>query len=233
MGYNLQDAARIVELLEETQALNWYLGKAKQADCYPLTRVSEDYPQRLRQTLGLDAPGCLFYKGDLSFLRTPCISLVGSRDLRDENARFAAEVGRQAALQGYTLISGNARGADTVAQNACLQAGGQVISIIADSLSKCPLQRNVLYLSQDGYDLGFSPQRALLRNHLIHALPQMTFVAQCSFGKGGTWGGTVFNLKNRLSPVFCFNDGSQCALELCNRGADLITQEQLLDFSAL
>ncbi len=233
LGYSLQDAARIVELLEETDVLNWYLGKAKRFDCFPITRVSQIYPQALRNKLGLDAPGCLFAKGDLSLLNTKAVALVGSRDLLDENKRFAREVGRQAALQGYTLISGNARGADSQAQDACLEAGGNVISIVADNLTQCPLTNHVLYLSLDGYDLPFTPQRALQRNHIIHAMPLYTFIAQCTLGKGGTWDGTLYNLKMGLSPVYCYCDSRESTKDLCGRGAKEISIHSLQNLGAL
>ena len=87
------------------------------------------------------------------------VALVGSRELREENWKFAAEVGRQAALQGYVLVSGNARGADRTAQEACLAAGGKVICVVADDLWKQPLRENILYLSEDDFEEGFSAQR--------------------------------------------------------------------------
>ena len=116
LGYDPDEAARILKLLSEKGKLNRYLEKAKAADCRPITRVNPDYPQILRNRLKEDAPGTIWAKGDLSFLSLPAISVVGSRDLKDENWTFAAEIGRQAALQNYVLVSGNARGADAIAQ---------------------------------------------------------------------------------------------------------------------
>ena len=98
----------------------------------------------------MDAPGTLWIKGDITLLFEKAVSLVGSRELKHMNLDFAQEAGRQAALQGYVLISGNARGADRAAQDACLEAGGQVISVVADSLQNQPLTENVLYLSRCG-----------------------------------------------------------------------------------
>ena len=129
LGYDREMARRITQLLSDEDQLSWYLRKGKRAGCLPVTRISGAYPNRLSSKLGLDAPGCLWAKGDLSLLEKPAIALVGSRELRKENAAFAREAGRQAALQGYVLVSGNARGADRTAQDACLAAGGRVISI--------------------------------------------------------------------------------------------------------
>ena len=232
LGYNQTMAARIVGLLSQNAQLQWYMGKGYSLGCTPITRISEGYPESLRR-LGPDAPGALWTKGDRELLRRPAISLVGSRDLRPDNRGFAWEIGKQAALQGYVLVSGNARGADRTAQEACLTHGGSVISVVADALSQQKEEPNILYVSEEGFDLPFTSQRALQRNRIIHAWGQKVFVAQCRLGKGGTWSGTRMNLKKGLRPVFCFRDGSAAAEELMRLGADLVTQEDLVDISQI
>lgn len=234
LGYGEALAGRILSLLEDEPLLERYLQRGSRASCQPITRVSPEYPRILRHRLGLEAPGCLWARGDVSLLATPAISLVGSRELQEPNRAFAQAVGYQAARQGLTLVSGNARGADRVAQESCLAAGGRVISIVADELEKQPQVENLLYLSEDSFDEPFSPTRALSRNRCIHALGRMTFVAQASFGKGGTWDGTVKNLRFGWSPVACFDDGSPAMESLEQMGAYLIDPsvlEDLNDFS--
>lgn len=233
LGYGSDMAERILHLLGDTQLLHRYLARAKQADCVPVTRVSPGYPVHMRRRLGLDSPSVLWAKGDLSILQKPMISLVGSRDIHPANREFAAKAGQEAARQGYVLVSGNARGADRIAQDACLSAGGQVISIVADELMKQAPRENVLFLSEEGYDCPFTSLRALSRNRVIHALGEKTLVAQCTLDKGGTWSGTVRNLKENWSPVFCFRDGSEAALQLEQLGAVLIGPEKLTNLNGL
>lgn len=233
LGYSREMAERILHLLGERQLLDYYMRKGKQRDCFPITRAGEQYPIRVRKCLGDDSPGCLWAKGDISILHKPCVALVGSRELNDENRRFAEQVGMQAAKQGFVLVSGNARGADKTAQEACLRAGGNVICVVADSLEKHKEKDSVLYLSEDGYNNAFSSQRALSRNRIIHSLCQITFVAQSSLRTGGTWDGTVRNLKAGWSRVFCFGDGSEAAKELEQMGARLISSDQLTDWQPL
>ena len=233
LGYSVEMAVRIVELLKDQAILDYYLAKGRRFGCVPLTRTGENYPLRVRKSLGDDSPGCLWAKGDLSLLETPKVALVGSRELREENRVFAEEVGKQAALQGYTLVSGDARGADRTAQESCLYYGGRVISVVADQLAKHPVRENVLYLSEDGFDLAFSAQRALHRNRVIHCLGMCTFVAQCRLKKGGTWDGTEKNLQNCWSSVYCLRDDSPASKELEQMGVALITPEDLGDIAAL
>ena len=230
LGYNREMAQRIVELLSEEELLDHYLQKARKLDCVPITRISEGYPLVVRKRLGLDSPGCLWARGDVSLLQEPSVSLVGSRELREENWKFAAEVGRQAALQGYVLVSGNARGADRTAQESCLAHGGKVISVVADELWKQPRRENVLYLSEDGFEEAFSAQRALSRNRVIHAMGLKTFVAQASLKMGGTWDGTVKNLRFGWSPVYGFQDGSEAMELLTGMGLWPVKMTDLGDF---
>ncbi len=233
LGYGPDQARWILGLLEEQDLLEHYLRRGDRALCVPLTRVSPGYPAILRQRLGGEAPGCLWARGDLGLLEKPAVSLVGSRDLKEENRAFAREAGRQAAKQGFVLVSGNARGADREAQEACLASGGSVISVVADVLTDHPRRDRVLYLSEDGFDSVFSTPRALSRNRVIHGLGRCVLVAQATLQKGGTWDGTSRNLRFGWSPVGCFQDGSDAFLVLTQMGAQPVTLADLEDLSRL
>ena len=225
--------SRIVQLLEQEPELDWYLSRGKQAGCIPVSRIGSDYPRLLRSRLGGEAPGCLWCRGDLQLLNAPAVSLVGCRELREENRRFAEEVGRQAALQGMTLVSGNARGADQTGQESCLRSGGRVISVVADELIKWSPRENVLYLSEEDFDASFTTQRAFSRNRCIHAMGAMVFVAQANLEKGGSWQGSVQNLRRRWSQVAVFRDGSEAAERLMQMGATPVEPEDLKDFARI
>ena len=233
IGCNNAFARRIVNLLSQESQLEWYLKSGSHCGCEPLTRISQEYPHRLRSALGPDAPGTLWLKGDKTILNTPTISIVGSRELCPDNACFAEEVGRQAALQGFTLVSGNARGADRIAQEACLRHGGKVIAMVADELRQHPFRDNMLYISEEGFDLPFSTMRALQRNRTIHSFSDKTFVVQCTKGKGGTWSGTKDNLQHSRSHVFCFNDSSDAYHELVCMGAVSVEIDALTNIAGI
>ena len=70
-------------------------------DCFPLTRLNPSYPLRVRQGMGLDSPGVLWAKGDVTLLNRPAVALIGSRDLNRENKRFAEE----AEQEGFNEIA--------------------------------------------------------------------------------------------------------------------------------
>lgn len=218
LGYSEYEAGHIVSLLSRERQLDGYLLAAEKADVAVITRLDAQFPQRLREQLGARCPAALFCRGDLRLLQRPCISVVGSRHLAP-GAQFAAQAGRLAAKEGFTLCSGDAMGADRTAQEACLRGGGSVLIFPATELVYCPIRKNTLYVAEGGFELGFSAQRALGRNRFIHAMGEKTLVAQTSFGKGGTWNGSLDNLQHEYSPLFVFDDGSEGARALCARGA--------------
>ena len=233
MGCCQELSRRIVQLLGQEAELDWYLSRGKRQDCIPICRISTGYPELLRFRLRGEAPGCLWGRGDLQLLNTPMVSLVGCRELGEANRLFAEAVGHQAAVQGLTLVSGNARGADRVAQESCLRSGGRVISIVADQLTKWSPRENALYLSEEDFDAPFTTQRAISRNRCIHAMGAMVFVAQANLEKGGSWYGSVQNLCHGWSHVAVFRDGSEAAERLIQMGAIPVSLEDLKDFALL
>lgn len=207
-------AEKTVRLLNREDALHRYLA---QPEITAVTRLSENFPARLRRLH--DCPTVLFCKGEISLLHTRCAALVGARNLSPEGRAFARRVGILAAREGWTLVSGGAEGADTEAQEACLCAGGTVISFVPDALTAHPLRARTLYCSDEGWDCGFTSARALRRNHYIHALGEKTLVACCRNQKGGTWKGTCHNLQHSLSPVWVLEDGTRPMARLLELGA--------------
>lgn len=229
MGYLPEEAWRICALLNREARLERYLEDARKKGIYPLTRLSPEYPQRLHLQLGLEAPPVLFAAGEAELLSRPAISVVGSRNLTESGRLFAKRVGSLAAEEALVLVSGNAVGADQTAQEACRRAGGSIIAFVADELTR-HLPKDAahqLMISESGYDAPFTAARALHRNHLIHALGEKTFVAQCNLGRGGTWNGTTENLHRGWSEVYVCDDGSEAMKALCERGATALHTEKL------
>ena len=86
---------------------------------------------------------------------------------------------------------------------------------------------------EDDFDADFSAQRALSRNRCIHALGIAAIAAQCSLRMGGTWDGSVKNLRFGWSPLCVFDDGSESMELLCEMGARRISFEDLKDLRNL
>lgn len=222
LDYCRPEAERIVSLLEREDVLDRYEKAMQNHRLKAITRISPAYPPIVSERLGLSAPPVLFCAGDETLLQKPCISLVGSRKLRELGKKFAEQTGELAAERGLVLCSGGAEGADRTAQEACLANGGCVIVFTPKRLLDYHPLKRLLVVSEGGCELGFSTQRAMGRNRLIHAMGEKTFVAQCAYGSGGTWHGTVQNLKHQVSPVAVCADGSEAMLRLCHLGATAV-----------
>lgn len=232
LGLEASFARRVTALLDREAALDAYLRVGRELDVSPVTRVSPHYPARLR-VLGQDAPTVLFCRGDSSLLQRPAVALVGSRELTEAGRTFARRVGELAALEGFVLVSGNARGADQTAQEACLAAGGAVISVLPDSLADHdPAGERILFVSEQGWHLPIAPYRALDRNRLIHALGEKTLAAQSRL-TGGTWSGSLENLRRGWSPLFVNEAGGPGCARLIALGANPVRLETLDSLRAL
>ena len=105
--------------------------------------------------------------------------------------------------------------------------------MVADQLDRHYPREGMLYLSEDSFDLEFSAHRALSRNRLIHSLGTATLVAQTRLKQGGTWDGSVKNLRFGWSPLYCYDDGSAGSRMLAQMGASLIQMEQLENLASL
>lgn len=227
-------AARIAALLERGEALDEYLRLARSQGIVPLTVRSPAYPKRLRSVLGEAAPPVLFLRGDPALLQKVCVAAVGSRSLTPRGCAFAERAGRLAAQEGFVLVSGNARGADQRAQLSAYLAGGSHIAFVANSLAAhIPTPERSLFVSELGWELPFSAARAHSRNRLIHALGELTLVAQTGASSGGTFSGTAENLRHGWSPVFVNDDGSPGAEALSRLGAKKLPLAQLQSVRAL
>ncbi len=232
LGYDRSMAARIAALLGREAELDAYLSVAAELGIRPLTRVSPGYPPRLRR-LGDAAPAVLFFRGDAALLSRPAVALVGSRELTAAGRAFAERVGLLAAEEGFVLVSGNAKGADRTAQEACLAAGGSVAAVLPDSLREhAPESERCVCLCRDGWHLPMTPYRALDRNRLIHALGEKTLAAQ-SRKLGGTWSGSEENLRRGWSPLFVNADGGPGCAALADLGATGVRLEELSSLKAL
>ena len=221
LGCPPEEAAHVYALLSREAQLAAYLADGEQQGIFPLTRISAGYPAALRQRLGDRCPPVLWTKGERAFLTRPCVSVVGSRQPNAKSLRFAQRCGALAARENVVLCTGGASGVDAAAEDACLSAGGCTIVFPAGRLTDCPADARVLFLAETGYDIPFSPHRALSRNRLIHAMGRAVFAAQPRLGTGGTWRGCEENLRRQISPVFVFDDGSEAASALAGRGATL------------
>jgi DNA processing protein len=85
----------------------------------------------------MNAPRALFLAGNAELLRRrPRVSIVGSRNASTDGLRRAAKLARILAENGVVVVSGLARGIDTAAHRAAIDAGGSTIAVIGTPLDR-------------------------------------------------------------------------------------------------
>ena len=211
LGVAEWEAEEVLSRLDREALLEPFLQNLSDLGVQIVTRINPGYPGRLRENLGDRAPLILYCMGNTALFAKECISLVGSRKLQHKGLEFAQRAGGEIARQGYTYCSGGAVGADTEGFLAADEQRGSAVLFLADSLTaqgkreqyEAALQDGrLLLVSEQGWDLPFSTARAYSRNRLIHAMGQKVLIAQSDAGFGGTWQGTVENLRAKWSPCF-------------------------------
>ncbi len=97
-----------------------------------ITVESPQYPCMLREIP--DCPAVLFVRGKLISCSEHSIAVVGTRRATAYGKQVTEELVRNLALNKITIISGLAKGIDTTAHKAALEANGRTIAIFACGL---------------------------------------------------------------------------------------------------
>ncbi|MCY3753459.1 MAG: DNA-processing protein DprA [Alphaproteobacteria bacterium] len=221
---------RLRALLNRGAALGLSLERWERAGLWVLTRSDADYPERLKWRLGRSAPAVLFGCGNRALLGRGGIAVVGSRNAGGDDLAFALKLGADAAAEGYSLVSGGARGIDRHAMQGALERDGTALGVLADSLLRSAmaadyrryiLSGDLALVSPFNPEARFHVGNAMARNACIYCLADAAVVVCSETGKGGTWTGAVENLENRWVPLWAAPDSASGSgnAELVEKGA--------------
>jgi len=97
-----------------------------------LTIWEKEYPELLKKIY--DPPALLFVLGDLQPADRHAIAVVGTRRPSTYGQQIAETLARDLAHLGLTIVSGLARGVDTIAHQTALKAGGRTLAVIGSGL---------------------------------------------------------------------------------------------------
>jgi predicted Rossmann fold nucleotide-binding protein DprA/Smf involved in DNA uptake len=211
------DESRLRRLLERGFLLSQVIERWQARAIWVISRADAHYPRRMKNHLREEAPALLYGCGQIELLETGGLAVVGSRHVDEALIESTLAVGRLTARAGKTLVSGGAKGIDQAAMRGALEAGGNAIGVLADSLEKTALKREHRKLLMDGqlvltspYDpsAGFNVGHAMQRNKLIYALADVSLVMSSDFNRGGTWAGATEQLEHfQLVPVYVRSSG--------------------------
>jgi predicted Rossmann fold nucleotide-binding protein DprA/Smf involved in DNA uptake len=201
---------RIDQLLNRGMAMSMALEKWSRAGIWILTRSDAEYPKKLKNRLRKNSPPVFFGAGNRKLLNTLCLAVVGSRHANDNELIYTQRIGQISAEQGYSIVSGGARGVDENAMLGALKAQGTAVGILADRLlQSCTSKKYRDYLSKGDFVLispynpeaGFNPGNAMGRNKYIYCMAEAAIVIR-SDRSGGTWNGAIENIKNKWIPLW-------------------------------
>lgn len=157
-------------------------------------QLDKQYPGRLKSVLGDQAPPVLYCWGNTELFESPGVGFCGSRNTSQKGVEVASDTAEQVAREGWTVVSGHARGIDIVAHKIALQSGGSTIIVIPEGffnfrlreeIRKLVNSRNTLVVSEFQPNSRWSVGNAMIRNQSICGLSDALVVVQA-----GTTGGT-------------------------------------------
>jgi len=133
-----------------------------------ITQKDANYPQSLKPYP--DSPLLLYVWGELSEKDQHSIAIVGTRAATPYGKQTTREISTQLSQAGYSIISGLARGIDSYAHQAAVEAGGRTIAVLGSGLAQLYPPEN-LKLAQkiaDGHG-------AIISEFPLHAPPDRQF----------------------------------------------------------
>jgi len=195
-----------------------------------LPRPDPRYPELLREIP--DAPPVLYLKGSWLAEDDWSVAVVGTRRATAYGRQAAMELVQGLAQHRVTVVSGLARGIDTIAHHAALDAGGRTIAVLANGLDEVypPENRRLAErIVEQGalisdYPLGTHPRAEYFprRNRILSGLALGTLIVE-----GGYKSGSMITARTAMEqdrevfavPGSIFSPQSEGPLSLIRDGA--------------
>ncbi|MFA5199098.1 MAG: DNA-processing protein DprA [Candidatus Omnitrophota bacterium] len=218
----------------DTRILKEDLSLAKDAGVGIVTIEDGDYPLILKEIPS--PPVVIYFRGRLGGNDCISIGIVGSRRASFYGLSSAENFAAALSRQGFTIVSGLARGADTYAHRGALKAGGRTIAVMGSGFSNIyPPENTELArrISSCGAVISEFPMKTLplpqnfpRRNRLISGLSCGILVTEAAKNSGALitadfaleQGREVFALPGRIDSA-----GSDGTNNLIKQGAKLVT----------
>ncbi|ETW97526.1 MAG: hypothetical protein ETSY1_22325 [Candidatus Entotheonella factor] len=206
-----------------------------------LTLADAAYPLALRWIA--DPPAVLYMRGQLTPSHQLAVAVIGSRKPNAYGKMSAQRFSQTLAEYGYTVVSGLARGIDSLAHQGALQAGGQTLAVLGSGINMVyPPENQRLYnqICDQGavlseFPLHTKPDRWNFprRNRIISGLSLGTLVIEAAASSGSLHtarhaldqGREVFAVPGRID-----DPNSRGTNGLIKKGAKLVeTIDDILD----
>ena len=228
-GLDTASAASVVEAHGDTDPLEQF-ERLTAAGVRPISLRQHEYPARLREID--DAPPVIYVRGELIADDEWGVAIVGTRRATAYGRQAAGELARGLAANRVTVVSGLARGIDTVAHRAALEAGGRTIAVMASGLDIVYPPENAKLaeeIAEHGalvtdYPLGTHPRAEYFprRNRIMSGLALGVLIAEGDYKSGAMITARFAVEQNRevfAVPGSIFSPQSRGPLSLIKDGA--------------
>lgn len=168
------------------------MAKLEKHQVTALTWDDPDYPSLLKQIYA--PPPVLYVRGQLLPDDEWAVGVVGTRRATLYGKEVARMLGRDLAHSRVTVVSGLARGIDSIAHQSALDAGGRTLAVLACGLDRVypPEHRNLARaIVENGalisdYPLGTPPEASNFppRNRIISGLSLGVVVVEAGLKSG-------------------------------------------------
>ena len=187
-----ESAYKRIKLPCEAKQINDIISLTKEKHCGFIIRGDAEYPEALEE---IDVPpAILYYKGDVGLLKTNCLGVVGTREPSRYGRDYTEKFVEVLAKCSLTIVSGMARGVDSVAHRTALQNDGKTIAVLGCGIDIVYPANNVqLYddIARDGliiseYPIG-TPSLAYNfpeRNRIISGLSRGILITEAGLKSG-------------------------------------------------
>ncbi|WP_183068938.1 DNA-processing protein DprA [Streptomyces sp. gCLA4] len=125
--------AALLDLHEARARVKIELEAAESAGARLVTVLDPEYPANLRLIPNL--PPFLFHLGDLEDRDARSAAVVGTRGASEDGMRRAARMARGLVEHDVVVYSGLAKGIDTAAHTATLDAGGRTVAVMGTGIA--------------------------------------------------------------------------------------------------
>lgn len=169
-----------------------FLSKVYDLGIKVTSKVDRDFPANLRQIVG--CPPVLYYRGTLTARDDLSIAVVGSRAASVYGRQVTENLVSSLVMSGLVVVSGLARGIDSVAHRTALDAGGRTIAVLGCGLDMVypPENRKLAeVVAKNGavvseFPLGFPPVQSnfAARNRIISGLSLGVLVTEAAVNSG-------------------------------------------------
>ena len=157
-----------------------------------VTIWDDDYPESLKQIY--DPPIALFCRGDVSLLKSESVGMVGTRTPTSYGKEISTEFSQELSKRNLTIVSGAAKGVDSLVHRACLNAAGKTIAVLGNGVDRIyPAENRELYtdIAEKGlliseFLMGSKPDAPNFprRNRIISGLSLGTVVIEAAERSG-------------------------------------------------